>query len=512
MFVIITLNCNEGIGMMNQKDKERKEQVSHMINIPDDYRLVVDDQEGVDDPYHLLWWEHKEDEERTIQITLNRHTGNLIEFRIGDENYFSSDKEALEENKAREIANVFLKKYTKEGYEFCTYVTVKDDWRGWKEVKYMQEVNGYPLPNTGCVVQVHPSGNVVHFRYNGQKAIEKKPLWPSDIVEENVVLESLKARQDMRLVFVDLTYSSCKYENGEEVKGYHLVYEPEPSHACIDASTGKDLFEPDHYKLPPTVAVEITKKGSRQDDIFELFDWDKESFAKVDETENNNEIRMKFVPKEELQKQKEEKNPYLMNEFFKKHLTMLKYNNLIGITVDKLTNELIGFIKLTEDKEAKQILSREECLQKAIQFLECVIPDITQYLRLWEEREEAEDGIERFNFSVYVNGIPAEYKHFMININAENGAVMHYSGESSKFIKELLTYETTPKVTKEEALEIYRDAIRVKLQWSIDHDVEETVYQLLYKQTTDENYKEFFDGSREIRYIDAHTGEKIWSE
>ncbi|MEF7657042.1 YcdB/YcdC domain-containing protein [Bacillus thuringiensis] len=497
---------------MNQKDKERKEQVSHMINIPDDYRLVVDDQEGVDDPYHLLWWEHKEDEERTIQITLNRHTGNLIEFRIGDENYFSSDKEALEENKAREIANVFLKKYTKEGYEFCTYVTVKDDWRGWKEVKYMQEVNGYPLPNTGCVVQVHPSGNVVHFRYNGQKAIEKKPLWPSDIVEENVVLESLKARQDMRLVFVDLTYSSCKYENGEEVKGYHLVYEPEPSHACIDASTGKDLFEPDHYKLPPTVAVEITKKGSRQDDIFELFDWDKESFAKVDETENNNEIRMKFVPKEELQKQKEEKNPYLMNEFFKKHLTMLKYNNLIGITVDKLTNELIGFIKLTEDKEAKQILSREECLQKAIQFLECVIPDITQYLRLWEEREEAEDGIERFNFSVYVNGIPAEYKHFMININAENGAVMHYSGESSKFIKELLTYETTPKVTKEEALEIYRDAIRVKLQWSIDHDVEETVYQLLYKQTTDENYKEFFDGSREIRYIDAHTGEKIWSE
>ena len=47
---------------------------------------------------------------------------------------------------------------------------------------------------------------------------------------------------------------------------------------------------------------------------------------------------------------------------------MLKYNNLIGITVDKLTNELIGFIKLTEDKEAKQILSREECLQKAIQF------------------------------------------------------------------------------------------------------------------------------------------------
>ncbi|HDR4722692.1 DUF4901 domain-containing protein [Bacillus cereus group sp. Sample62] len=497
---------------MDQKDKERKKQVAHMIDIPDDYRLVVDDQEGVDDPYHLLWWEHKEDEERTIQVTLNRHTGNLIEFSIDDKKYFSSGKEAIGENKAREIANAFLKKYTKEGYEFYTYVTVKDDRRGRKEVNFMQEVNGYPLPNTGCVVQVCPSGNVVHFRYNGQKAIEKKTLWPSEIIEENVVLENLKARQDMRLVFVDLTHSSCEYENGEEVKGYHLVYEPEPSHASINASTGEDLFGPKHYKLPPTVAVEKIKKDSRKGDIFELFDWDKESFTKVDETENDDGIRMKFVPKEELQKQKEEKNPYLMNEFFKKHLPMLKYNNLIGITVDKSTNELIGFIKLTDDKEVKQILSREECLQKALQFLEQVIPDITQYLRLWEEREEAEDGIERFIFSVYINDIPAEYNQFMININAENGAVMHYSGEPSNLIKELLTYETTPKVTKEKALEIYREAIRVKLEWSIDHDVEETVYQLLYKQTTGEKYKEFFDGSREIRYIDAHTGKKIWSE
>ncbi|WP_410989129.1 YcdB/YcdC domain-containing protein [Bacillus cereus] len=498
--------------MMNQKDKERKERVAHIINIPDEYSLVVDDQEGVDDPYHLLWWEHKEDQERTIQITLNRHTGNLIEFRIDDGNYFSSDKEVIEENRVREIANVFIKKHVEEGLEFYTYVTIQDDWRGWKEINYMQEVNGYPLPDTGCVVQVHPSGNVVNFHYNGRESIKEKPLWPSEIVEENIVLDNLKAKQDMRLVFVDLTHSLCKYENGEEVKGYHLVYVPEPSHVFIDASTGKDLFGPDHYKLPPTVAVRKQKRGSQQDDVFDLFDWNKEGFTKVDETENDDEIRMKFVPKEELQKQKEEKNPYLMNEFFNKHLPMLKYNNLVSVTIDKLTNELTGFIKLIDDKEVKQILSREECLQKALQFLERVIPDIKQYLHLWEERKEAEDGIERFIFSVYINDIPAEYNQFMININAENGAVMHYSGESSNFIKKLLTYETTPKVTKEKALEIYREAIRVKLEWFVDHDAEETKYKLLYKQTTDEKYKEPFDCSREIRYIDAQTGRKIWSK
>ncbi|OJE38051.1 DUF4901 domain-containing protein [Bacillus proteolyticus] len=497
--------------MVNQKDKERKEQVAHIINIPDDYRLVVDDQEGVGDPYHLLWWEHKEDEERTVQITLNRHTGSLIEFRIEDDNSFSSGKEAIEENKAREIANVFIKKYVKERLESYTYVKVKDDRRGWKEINYMQEVNGYPLPNTGCVVRVHPSGNVVNFHYNGQKAIEKKPLWPSEIVEENIVLENLKARQDMRLVFVDLTYSSCKYENGEEVKGYHLVYEPEPSHAFIDASTGKDLYGPGHYKLPSTVLIDKPLKSSPKKDVLDLFDWDKEKFVKSDGKVDEDEVRIKFVLKEELQKEIEEKDPYSMDEFYKKHVPMLKHDEFVVITLDKETNQLLSFFMWKDEKKRRTILSREQCLSKALQFLEHTIPDATKYIQLWDDYEE-EEGIERFSFSMYVNDIHVEQKYIMININAENGAVMHYSGESSKFIKELLTYETTPKVTKENALQIYIDAIRVKLKWHIDVDAEETKYELLYKQTTDENHKAPFDCIREIRYIDAHTGEKIWSE
>lgn len=266
---------------------------------------------------------------------MNRHTGNLIDFRVEEEDSFSSGEEVIEDNKAREIANTFLKKYTKEGSEFYTYVTVKDDWHGWKEVNYMQEVNGYPLPNTGCVVQVHSSGNVVNFHYNGQKAIEKKPSWPSDIVEENVVLENLKARQDMRLVFVDFTYSSCEYENGEEVKGYRLVYEPEPSRAFIDASTGKDLFGPDHYRIASTVPVVKGIKNSQRKDVLDLLDWDKEKFIKIDEKEDGYEIQMKFVLKDELQKERKEKDSYSMEEFYKKYSQMLKHDNFVVITLDK---------------------------------------------------------------------------------------------------------------------------------------------------------------------------------
>ncbi|MES5892371.1 MULTISPECIES: YcdB/YcdC domain-containing protein [Bacillus cereus group] len=497
--------------MMNPKDKERKEQVAHIIEIPDEYRLVVDDQEGVDDPLHVLWWEHKEDEEKTIEVLLNRHTGELIELKIEDDGYFSINNETLDNNKAKKIANAFIKEYTKEGLEFYTYVTVKDDWRGWKEINYMQEVNGYPLPDTGCVVRVHSSGNVVNFRYNGGENIQKKPLWPIEIVDESTVLDNLKARQDIRLVFADLTYSSCEYKSGEEVKGYHLVYEPEPSHAFIDASTGKDLFEPGHYKLAPTVPVEKTVKSTRKKDVFDLLDWDVEKFIKVDEKEDEYEVRMKFVLKEEAQKEIEEKDPYSMDEFYKKHFPMLQHDKFVVITVDKKTNQLIACLMWTNEKDRKSILSREQCLEKALQFLEEIIPNATKYVQLWDDYE-VEEGIERFSFSIHVNDICVAGKYIMININTENGAVMHYSGESSNFIKELLTYETTPKVTKEKALEIYKEAIRVKLEWYIDNDAEETVYQLLYKQTTDENYKEPFECSREIRYIDAHTGEKIWSK
>ncbi|MEC2517861.1 DUF4901 domain-containing protein, partial [Bacillus cereus] len=57
-----------------------------------------------------------------------------------------------------------------------------------------------------------------------------------------------------------------------------------------------------------------------------------------------------------------------------------------------------------------------------------------------------------------------------------------------------------------------REAIRVKLEWFSDHDAEETKYKLLYKQTTDEKHKEPFNCRREIRYIDAQAGRKIWSK
>ncbi|MBO1579208.1 hypothetical protein [Bacillus sp. XF8] len=90
-----------------------------------------------------------------------------------------------------------------------------------------------------------------------------------------------------------------------------------------------------------------------------------------------------------------------------------------------------------------------------------------------------------------------------------------YSGISQSVIKELLTYETSARIRKEQALQTYRSALRVELQWHENHDTDTPKYELIYKQTTTESGEAYHIVSfmrREIRYIDAHTGEVIWSK
>lgn len=497
---------------MTQKNEERKKQVVHIIEIPNEYNLVVDDQETVDDPFHVLFWEHQDAEEKKIRISLNRHTGELIELDIDDEDYFQVQDEGTGEERAKEIADLFVKKYIPNEYKDYTYTYVKE-WCGMPEVHYLQEVNGYPLPNTDCVVRIHPSGNVIAFQhYHGLK---EKPIWPESIVDEKLVLKALKDRQNMRLVFAHLLPETCQYENGKEVNGYRLVYEPEPSVAFIDASTGKDLHEPEHYQSPPTVAISASKNNSKQEtDVFRLLTFDEKQFVKISEDECENEIRMKFVPREELESEQEENQTYLLEDLYKKYSPMMKYENPVLIEIDKESGTLLNYFNLASGGDRKVILSREECLEKALRFLEQVIPNVEEYLRLWDNYEE-EESPGRFCFDVHVNDIPVDCLLVMINIDTATGNIMMYSGISKSLIEGLCSYETNAKISKEQALATYRNALRVELQWHENHDTDPSKYELIYKQTTTESSEAYhidYFMRREIRYIDAHTGEVIWSK
>ena len=101
--------------------------------------------------------------------------------------------------------------------------------------------------------------------------------------------------------------------------------------------------------------------------MLDLLDWDKEKFIKVDEKEDRYEIQMRFVLEKELQKERKEKDAYSMEEFYKKYSPILKHDNFVVITLDKETNQLLSCL-MWKDERKKTLLSRDQCLDKALQF------------------------------------------------------------------------------------------------------------------------------------------------
>ncbi|MDM5156538.1 DUF4901 domain-containing protein [Bacillus sp. DX1.1] len=493
---------------MNKINEERKKQVAHIIEISNEYNLVVDDK-TVNEPFHLLFWEHQDNNEKQIHICLNRHTGELIELDIDDEEFFQNSDEVMSAEKAKEIADSFIKQYIPQSYEAYTAVYVKE-WRGKQEVHYSQEVNGYSLPHTGCKVRIHPYGRIIKFRNHG---VKEKPVWPASIVEKEIVVQQLKKRQDMRLVFAHLLPELYEYESGKEASGYRLVYEPVPSIAFIDACTGKDKHDKSHYESAPTIAVSAPKyKQTPETDIYSLLALEERGLVKVSEEDSDTEKKMVFAPKESLQGEQED-NEYSLDAFSKKHLLILRYGNPVMVRIDKKTNVLLHYFSHGQ-KEGKETLTREQCLEKALQFLGQVIPNAEQYLRLWDNYDE-EDSLGRFHFDLYINGIQINSELVMIHIDAETGDVTMYSGVSPSVIEELLVYETNAKIRKEQALKTYRNALRVELEWFDTGDDNQSKYELIYKQTTTESSEAYhidYFIRREMRYIDAHTGEIIWSK
>ncbi len=67
---------------------------------------------------------------------------------------------------------------------------------------------------------------------------------------------------------------------------------------------------------------------------------------------------------------------------------ILKHDNFVVITLDKETNQLLSCLMWTDERERKTLLSRDQCLDKALQFLEHIIPDATNYVQLWDNYEK----------------------------------------------------------------------------------------------------------------------------
>ncbi|MCM3735560.1 DUF4901 domain-containing protein [Bacillus cytotoxicus] len=490
---------------MNQVDRKRVQQVAHIVEIPDDYTLVVDE-EKLNEDVHSLWWEKQENPEGYIQVCFRKETGELMELSIHKENF--PKKLSISKEQGKRIADAFLQQHASHTYKECTAIYINER-KANIFIEYRQEVNGYSLPRTGFVVEVDGDGNVIKFSNDG---IKEKPLWPSSIVEKEVVTKQLKQRQSMEPVFIQLSNSLFKWEDGEIEEGYYLVYDPIPSHAFIDAHTGEDLHERSHYVIETREFPALSKKPQLEANIDRLFHIDKNIMKKVHEEEGETEKTIVWAKLPDKQEDTEE-NDKSFDAYWKKQFHMFQYETSITVKMDKETNELLEYCEWG-NHEGKPVFTREQCFEIALRFLGKVFPNYEQHLRVWSNQDDPdEEDPGHLHFYVYVNGIRIEGELVRVVVDGETGQIRTYRGTSQSLIQKLLTYDKEVKVSKEQALERYCQSLQAELRWFEEGEQEPPQYRLIYSQTTAENngkYNGDYSNRREVRYIDASTGKAIW--
>ncbi|WP_369902549.1 YcdB/YcdC domain-containing protein [Bacillus manliponensis] len=474
---------------------ESRNKVEHLVTIPDDYKLVVDD---IKDEKHILWWEQEENCEQYIHICFKEKTNQLIELSINKE----SPKEAitLSEAEGKKIAERFLQTHAPHILKECNMIQVeKRESSFW--VEYMQEVNGYELPHTGAFLKIDSSKVVTKFGSNG---INEKPIWPKQIVDKEYVIEKLNERQEMELVFKHL-YSNVDTYKFETVKeGYALVYEPVFSHASIDAQTGEDLHDRSHYVIETVPIPPIQKEQRIKFDINEYFKIDEGKMKKVREVEDETCKKVMWAEtfSESIESSEGDKS---VDAYLYKKLPILQYEKSIIIEVDKETDELISYIEMGKE-DIKPVLTRAQCFEKVLQFLQNIYPNVEEQLRLWMDEDDEEENPYHFKFHMYVNGIRLVDKWVWVAVDAASGKIVRYKGVPRRLLQKLSTYDTNVSISEQEALAIYMKETSVKLKWLDEGEDTRPKYRLIYTETTAKKG----DNKESLRYIDAENGKVIY--
>ncbi|CAM4135873.1 hypothetical protein BAMA_21930 [Bacillus manliponensis] len=472
-----------------------RNKVEHLVTIPNDYKLVVGDTKNGE---HILWWEQEEDCEQYIHICFKEKTNQLIELSINKE----SPKEAitLSEAEGKQIAERFLQTHAPHILKECNMVQVeKRKSSFW--VEYMQEVNGYELPHTGAFMEVDSSKAVTKFR---SKGIKEKPVWPEKVIDKEYVIEKVNERQEMERVFKRLDPVLYAYKDGKPKDEYALVYEPVFSTVFIDAKTGEDLHDRSHYVIETVSITPLRKEQRVKIDINECFKIDEGKMKKVREIEDETCKKMIWAEmlSESIESSEEDKS---LDSYFNNKIPILQYEKSIIIEVDKETDELISYIEMGKE-DRKPVLTRAQCFEKALQFLENIYPNVEEQLRLWMDEDDEEENPYHFKFHIYVNGIRLADEWVWVAVDAVSGKIVRYKGVPRWLLQKLSTYDTNVNISEQEALAIYMKETSVKLKWFDEGEDTTPKYRLIYTETTAKKG----DNKESLRYIDAENGKVIY--
>ncbi|MGP1907439.1 YcdB/YcdC domain-containing protein [Metabacillus sp. JX24] len=468
--------------------KDLKKRALSMVQIPSHFQPLIEEyveQENGEGEAMFSWTNEEQDEGITINLDFS---GNLTRLSIDhcDENL---DVTPLHIDEKRECAKQFIHRHYPEALKDLTYSkTIKR--RCSDRFYFEQIVMDLPLDYAGCTIDIDHSGKVVNFTYEGVKRV---PEVPKVLISKGKLVKDVQDRLDFQLTIANL--SPDIYDVAED--GLRLVYEPQQYFMKYRADVLKPTLSIVHDEDDPQTYVSVTppaSTSSRKCLSIEYIIGITERMEVIREVDMGEETGIVWRDRGFNMNEKD----LSINGFFKR-----QSEETVKAFISKKTGKVRSFIWFHE-RRGDLRLSSETCYQKAIAFLQMIVPDYYQYLQLIvheNEGEEVDDTSmnESFTFRVHNgHGIPIQLELVIVAVNRETGQVDYYSGPSFD-MEQLSQIPVEPAISEKEASEIFIDHLDFELAWNKDIDSVTESYILVY-QACDHHSR------TPIRYIDAKTG------
>ncbi|MFS0554883.1 YcdB/YcdC domain-containing protein [Brevibacillus sp. 179-C9.3 HS] len=353
-----------------------------------------------------------------------------------------------------------------------------------------------PLPSSGFRVTVHQSGMVSNFLYFGQ---QKKPKIPEKLIEREQILQHMEktVKVDLHLTYVPKIVLHGKQDE------LRLVYEPdncwrsypadekEASELNQEAEEGEEqaVWLPAPV-LPKAAAVRTL------DEVQALLGIDPKQYQLLRNADIDEEISA-FVWRRKDWKSTDSEDRSFSTFFRTRSADTLK------AMIHKSTGALMSYVRFEDCPPGEKSLSRDECLDIALQIVARTRPELEPYLWLRHQEEEAESDRELFEFRIGMQGVWLKRESLRIVVNKTTGLLEGMDSPHND-TTQLETVQTTPLLDEKKALQIYLEALELRLEWEIDYSGrgKNHRYRLVYRQVHRESQKE-------IQWIDARSGELI---
>jgi len=454
-----------------------------MVDIPLHLKPVIE--EYLDGEEAMFVWAN-DDKDEGISIKLD-DAGNLIRLSI-DCDTENSAGDSLSKLEKREKAERFLVSHYPDALKEFTF-TKAESFSRTVRFCYEQLVMDLPLEYTGCYIDIDPTGKSSEFKYYGKKQV---PSIPTALISKEKLGSHVSDRLDFQLTIANVL--SAIHDVEED--GLRLVYEPKPFFMNYKAaileptlSIIHDEDEPETYISLSPASSNVERKELTNEEIIGIT----ERMEVIREVDMHTETGIVWRNRDWEMKEQD----LSINGFFIKHT-----EDTVKAFISKETGKVKSFMWFNE-RQGELRLSREECCQKCIEFLQQVAPNYYDYMQLIvREDEELPSTRETFTISMHNGqGVHIESSRFMVSVSRSTGLIDHYHGPDFD-LEQLHRIPSEPAISKTKAIDLFLSHLDFELAWKPDYDSETESYILVY-QACHRNSK------KDIRYIDAITGELI---